>query len=203
MSADGGPPAWLAQFEGALENSRVPPVRFDASLVPEGLLPYQQEAVQFLLRRGGRGLLGHEMGLGKTPMALAIVAHFISEAPILIVAPTVLLEQWASYEAEQSSTKWFEETVAIEGSLLLQDLRAPLHNALFCAWFNEYSRFGERDQMAISYVLHRIGLTRKGTNASRAFRPIERKYHYLTKPSLRPLTLVVKVGHRSGSRRLQ
>ena len=114
-----------------------------------------------------------------------------------------LLEQWATYEAEQPSPTWFDQTVAIEGSLLLQDLRAPLHNALFCAWFNEYSRFGERDQMAISYVMHRMGLTRHGTNASHAVRLIERSYHYLTKPSKRPLTLVVKVGHRSGSRRLK
>ena len=58
--------------------------------------------------------------------------------------------QWATYEAEQSDPRWHEHTVAIEGSLLLQDLRAPLHAALFCAWFNEYTRFGERDQMAIA-----------------------------------------------------
>jgi hypothetical protein len=52
-------------------------------------------------------------------------------------------------------------------------------------------------------VLHRMGLTANGTNASRAVRLIERSYHYLTKPSLRPLTLVSKLGHRSGSRKLQ
>ena len=85
---------------------------------------------------------------------------------------------------------------------LLQDLRAPLHNALFCAWFNEYARYGERDQISISYVLHRMGLTANGTNGSTAVRLLERKYHYLTKPSLRPLTLVTKLGHRSGSRKL-
>jgi len=113
-----------------------------------------------------------------------------------------LLAQWAQYEAEQPQPSWTDETVAIEGSLLLQDLRAPLHNALFCGWFNEYARYGERDQMAISYVLHRMGLTRRGANASRAVRLIERKYHYLTKPSLRPLTLVTKVGHRQGSRKI-
>ena len=113
-----------------------------------------------------------------------------------------LIAQWASYEADQAAPDWPAQTVAIEGSLLLQDLRAPLHNALFCAWFNEYLRFGERDQMAISYVMHRMGLTRHGSNASSAVRLIERSYHYLTKPSLRPLTLVKKLGHRSGSRKL-
>ena len=113
-----------------------------------------------------------------------------------------LIAQWAEYEGEQSDPEWTAQTVAIEGSLLLQDLRSPLHNALFCNWFNEYLRHGERDQMAISYVLHRMGLTAAGANASRTVRLIEHKYHYLTKPSLRPLTLVTKVGHRSGSRKV-
>lgn len=113
-----------------------------------------------------------------------------------------LFRQWAAYEAEQTSPTWTRHTVAIEGSLLLQDLRAPLHNALFCNWFHEYMRYGERDQMAIAYVLHRMRLTANGTNASRAVRLIERTYHYLTKPSRRPMTLVTKLGHRSGSRRL-
>ena len=31
-----------------------------------------------------------------------------------------LLQQWATYEAEQASPRWPAETVAIEGSLLLQ-----------------------------------------------------------------------------------
>ena len=57
--------------------------------------------------------------------------------------------------------------------------------------------------MAISYVLHRMGLTANGTNASRAVRLIGHEYHYLTKPSRRPLTLVQKLGHRSGSRKLK
>lgn len=112
------------------------------------------------------------------------------------------LRQWSAYEAEQPSPAWTGQTVAIEGSLLLQDLRAPLHNALFCNWFNEYGRYGERDQLSISYVLHRMGLTRDGANSSAALRLLERSYHYLTKPSLRPLTLVTKQGHRSSSRRI-
>ena len=85
----------------------------------------------------------------------------------------------------------------------LQDLRSPLHNALFCNWFNEYVRFGERDQIAMSYVLHRMGLTAGGTNASAAVRFIERDMHYLTKPTARKLTIVKKVGHRKGSRKIR
>lgn len=149
-----------------------------------------------------------------------------------------LLAQWSEYEEQQFAWNWTHETVAIEGSMLLQDLRAPLHNVLFCGWFNEYAcrpwshgmstrafghstqlrklqtetptlnhlyycryvRHGERDQMAMDYLLHRMGLTMGGTNASNAIRLIGHTYHYLMEPSARPLTLVTKVGHRAGSR---
>jgi SNF2 family DNA or RNA helicase len=73
-----------------------PAVALNEGLLPATLHPYQREAVKFILQRGGRGLLAHEMGLGKTPMALSVVAHFLDETPVLFVAPPVLLEQWAS-----------------------------------------------------------------------------------------------------------
>ena len=57
--------------------------------------------------------------------------------------------------------------------------------------------------MAMAYVLHRMGLTAKGKNASSAVRLIGHEYHYLTKPSRRPLTLVKKLGHRQGSRDIE
>ena len=43
-------------------------------------------------------LLGHEMGLGKTPMAITIARHCITsgEGCVLVVAPPVLLDQWRS-----------------------------------------------------------------------------------------------------------
>ena len=89
------PPPWVPALKSS---SRAPPTcQFKPTFGgPPKLHPFQRAAVNFILGRGGRGLLGHEMGLGKTPMALAIVAHFLSEAPVLIVAPSILLGQWAS-----------------------------------------------------------------------------------------------------------
>ena len=52
--------------------------------------------LQGLHRSNANGILADEMGLGKTAMALAIVAHYQHEWPVLVVAPPVLLEQWAS-----------------------------------------------------------------------------------------------------------
>ena len=113
-----------------------------------------------------------------------------------------LMRQWAAYEAAEASPRWTEETVAIEGCLLLFDLRSPLANALQCNWFNEYVRYGERDQISLAYVLLRMGLAAGGANASAALRLIPRTMHYLTKPSARALQIVQKVGHRSGTRKI-
>ena len=36
----------------------------------------------------------------------------------------------------------------------LLDLRSKATQCLLCNWFNEYMRFGERDQLSFAYVLH-------------------------------------------------
>ena len=48
-----------------------------------------------VLERKGRCLLAHEMGLGKTVMALATTACYAQYWPVLVLAPPVLLTQWA------------------------------------------------------------------------------------------------------------
>ena len=45
--------------------------------------------------------------------------------------------------------------------MILTDLRSPLAKCVLCAWFNEWHRFGERDQLSLSYVLHAMDLTPK------------------------------------------
>ena len=59
------------------------------------LMPFQREGVRFVLRHGGRALVGDEMGLGKTVQAIAFMAAYRAEWPCLIVAPSSLREAWA------------------------------------------------------------------------------------------------------------
>ena len=43
--------------------------------------------------------------------------------------------------------------------MVITDLRSQLTRCTMCAWYNEWHRFGERDQLSLSYVLHAMGLT--------------------------------------------
>jgi hypothetical protein len=113
-----------------------------------------------------------------------------------------LIRQWRAYADEQEAPAWEARTAAIEGCLLLQDLRAPLANLIFCSWWNEYVRYGERDQLALAYVLLRLGLTREDGTTAPAIRLLPRSMHYLQKPSQRELHIVKKLGHRDGSRKV-
>ena len=61
--------------------------------------------------------------------------------------------QWATYEREQPAEGgWMAHTAVIEGALLLLDLRSRATQCFLCNWFNEYVRFGERDQLSFAYV---------------------------------------------------
>ena len=113
-----------------------------------------------------------------------------------------LMRQWAAYEAAEASPRWTEETVAIEGCLLLFDLRSPLANALQCNWFNRVRGATASATRSRSRTCCCGCLVAGGANASAALRLIPRTMHYLTKPSARALQIVQKVGHRSGTRRI-
>ena len=58
------------------------------------LLPFQREGVAFALKREGRALIAHDMGLGKTLQALACLAHYAHEWPALIVVPASMRWPW-------------------------------------------------------------------------------------------------------------
>ena len=91
-------PSWLSVLTRSLDNQLSPPIALKQAFIDASLHLYQKTAIDFGLQRGGRVLLGHEMGLGKTPMAISIAAHCLAagKGPVLVVAPPVLLDQWRS-----------------------------------------------------------------------------------------------------------
>ncbi|RNF26493.1 putative DNA helicase, partial [Trypanosoma conorhini] len=66
-----------------------------ADVVYSQLRPFQKKGVDFIVARGGRGMIADDMGLGKTVQALAVAHHYRSEWPVLIVCPLSLVENWA------------------------------------------------------------------------------------------------------------
>ena len=75
--------------------ARLPPELF------RQLMPFQREAVRFIVAKHGRALLADEMGLGKTVTALA-AAHYYRDAwPLLIIVPGSLRTMWAD-----AVTRW-------------------------------------------------------------------------------------------------
>ncbi|PFH38410.1 hypothetical protein BESB_007520 [Besnoitia besnoiti] len=91
----------------AIANRRLPP------LLRRSLFPFQLDGVLFTLQRGGRALIGDQMGLGKTLQALALLSIYRT-FPVLIVVPASLRLVWAD-----AIERWLPELSCPPSSLLV------------------------------------------------------------------------------------
>jgi SWI/SNF-related matrix-associated actin-dependent regulator of chromatin subfamily A-like protein 1 len=109
-------PDWKIVTEGVKEAQterdqqeaelRKPIPEVAAKLAPDyQLFPYQNEAVRFLVDKGGNALIGDEMGLGKTLQSLAYVAS--QNQRVLVVVPKVVRRTWIQ-EAEKFFPDYFK-----------------------------------------------------------------------------------------------
>jgi hypothetical protein len=58
------------------------------------LEPYQRGGVDFVYERDGRALIADDMGLGKTIQAIASVAIYHEEWPVLVLTPSLAVYHW-------------------------------------------------------------------------------------------------------------
>lgn len=76
----------------------IPHINIDTDrLDPElnnALMPFQRDALQFAVDRGGRCLLADDMGLGKTFQALAIANYYQDDWPLLISTTKTMKTMW-------------------------------------------------------------------------------------------------------------
>ncbi|HUT55809.1 MAG TPA: DEAD/DEAH box helicase [bacterium] len=88
------------------ENQRRPPPEQPKQplVMDDKLYPFQREAVEWLEARDGRGLIAHEMGLGKSVIAAAWVKHRLELRPALIICPASLKINW-----EREINRWVGE----------------------------------------------------------------------------------------------
>ncbi|CAE7249033.1 DNAH6 [Symbiodinium pilosum] len=89
-----------------------------ASVDGNEVLPYQREAVNFALRRGGRVLLADEMGLGKTAQALTLCNQFPDDFPLLVVCPSSLRGNW-----REEAARWLPKSVVANSERHIQVVR--------------------------------------------------------------------------------
>ena len=92
---------------------------------------------------------------------------------------------------------WVESTTCAEGAMLLVRLRSPAAQCLLCAWFGEWDRFAERDQLALSYVLHAMRVHRTEHDGD-AVHLWPRSEHWNAKPprgAAKPWRYVAYRGH--------
>eukprot|EP01038_Epipyxis_sp_PR26KG_P009322 gene9322-12559_t len=68
-------------------------LNIESNLV-EQLLPFQLDGIRFVVKHGGRALIGDEMGCGKTIQAIGILQHYRHLWPAMIVLPPNLIDQW-------------------------------------------------------------------------------------------------------------
>ncbi|CAD2219928.1 hypothetical protein AGDE_13483 [Angomonas deanei] len=81
------------QYEYLLHNDKEKD-ELEMDVVYQQLKPFQKKGVEFILTRGGRGMIADSMGLGKTVQAICVAHYYRQEWPVLVVCPMSLTENW-------------------------------------------------------------------------------------------------------------
>uniref|UniRef100_A0A7S3JY26 Helicase ATP-binding domain-containing protein n=1 Tax=Aureoumbra lagunensis TaxID=44058 RepID=A0A7S3JY26_9STRA len=89
--------------------------------IPKEILEYQKEAVRIGVERRGRLWLCDEQGLGKTVSSLILMAQYVEDWPLLILAPKAVriqwfmeAKKWLALAFEHESTLWPNENKNIQ-----------------------------------------------------------------------------------------
>ena len=127
-----GAPAWLRQEADRTrrqeeETARLASARRETEeaaglrdaivkALPEGLslYPYQVAAVEFIERAGGRALVGDQMGLGKTPVAITWLLLHPEARPAVVFCPGMVRLQWVRELARWAPGESAEVVVATD-----------------------------------------------------------------------------------------
>jgi len=123
------------------------------------LYPFQQKAVEFVLRNDGRACIFDEMGLGKTISATAALIELVSANKArraIIAAPNAVLEQWrdemvnkfslnptlvtSRYRLEERTKLYAEPLIVINYELLRTDVELILKEAFDTLILDEVTR---------------------------------------------------------------
>lgn len=87
---------WGFKLNEALHSFRLDkaPAKEPARVKMAGLYPFQEQGVEWIIKKDGRCLIGDEMGLGKTIQALAYLKLNPELRPAVVVCPASLKINW-------------------------------------------------------------------------------------------------------------
>lgn len=95
--------AAVGELAGMSDAGEAAPLEVPGLLSPERVRAFQWAGVRYIMRAGGRALLGDDMGLGKTVQALVSLVS-LDALPALIVCPASAKLNW-----QREVGKWFPE----------------------------------------------------------------------------------------------
>ena len=109
---------------------------------------FQKEGVQFIINKGGRGLIGDEMGVGKTLQAIASAFLYSHEWPLLVICPASLKVNWRN-----ELLKWLPGISRKEIYLL----DSKIHPSPFAkVWITSYNLVAKSEAILKSQVFEVI-----------------------------------------------
>lgn len=90
--------------------------QIDTTKLPQGMFPYQIDAVRFMEAVNGKGLIADDQGLGKSLESLAYFSLHKELRPVLITCPAVMKLVW-----QEEVHKWLhEKAYVIDGTTSYQ-----------------------------------------------------------------------------------
>jgi non-specific serine/threonine protein kinase len=162
---------------------------------------YQIEAVRFAFAAGGCCVIAHDVGLGKSLVALMIhwLGDFVARTPFLVVGPLIAAGAWVGEEADPA-THFGYKVVALRSrdpqaftEKYLDELRAAdgyfINFEILADWQTQLSGYGFR-----TVIVDESHLLRSGrTDGARAFRALTRARSVRTRVALTATPIVNKV----------
>ncbi len=125
----------------------------------KSLFPYQLEAVKFTLKNGGNVLLTHEMGLGKTAIALSWLRLNPRKAPVIVLCPQSLKFNWVK-ECSMFYPELTEDKIEVISGRTLYELdrkkKLFIINFDLIAWWAEYLQEHIKPKVLVIDEIHYI-----------------------------------------------
>lgn len=107
------------------------------------LMPFQLDGLKFVIQRGGRALIGDEMGCGKTMQAIGLLQHYRNHWPALLIVPVNLVNQW-----KQEILQYSSELIQLHDICIIKTKKDQITSKKICIIpYTMIDSFQEQDKL--------------------------------------------------------